>query len=83
MVTPDDILRAPNGMPPSKGAVFALQHWVNHPKEFYNEVLSQQIKDWHDPGSDRCNSDPGIADIERLLQQVQSREKDPGELDED
>jgi hypothetical protein len=43
LIGPEDILFAPHGRAPSKAAVVALQHWGNHPEQFYRKLLWQQL----------------------------------------
>lgn len=39
MITADDILHAPNGLPPSRRAVSQLVHWANRVGEFHKQLL--------------------------------------------
>lgn len=47
MVTREDILRAPNGQPPSRRAVNRLVHWVNRPNKFHEMLLTEDKKATH------------------------------------
>lgn len=44
LVTAEDVLSAPHGLPPSQAAVFALQTWVAKPEEFQKWYLSNFAK---------------------------------------
>lgn len=69
ILTADDIVSAP-----SKSAAQSLQHWVNHPSEFWKQLLGEQKKQ-NDPGNNGAGgagSDMGIQEIEALLKQATS-----------
>lgn len=76
IITSRDILYAPHGKAPSKAAVFALQHWVNHPHEFYKQLLSEQKKKGDAAGANKAEEDLGLPEVERLLKTIQSRRHD-------
>lgn len=67
ILTADDIVNAP-----SKSAAQALQHWVNHPSEFWKQLLGEQKKqtDNNGPGAGSTGPDMGIQEIESLLKQA-------------
>jgi len=44
LITPDDILNAPNGKCPSRSAAQMLQHYANKPDAFFKELLSETKK---------------------------------------
>lgn len=44
LITPDDILKAPNGKCPSRSAAQMLQHYANKPDAFFKELLSETKK---------------------------------------
>ena len=44
LITPDDILKAPNGKCPSRSAAQLLQHYANKPDAFFKELLSETKK---------------------------------------
>ena len=44
LITPDDILKAPNGPCPSRSAAQMLQHYANKPDAFFKELLSETKK---------------------------------------
>ena len=76
LITPEDILCAPNGVAPSKAAVSALQHWANCPHEFFKQVLGERTKLPEETRSSRYEDEPGSQEIRRLLGQIESRETD-------
>jgi hypothetical protein len=73
LITAEDILRPPHGSAPSKSAVYALQHWVNHPQQFYKELLGEQKKHLEERKAAKADEDIGLEEIEWLLMQVTSR----------
>jgi hypothetical protein len=73
LLTKEDILFTPQGPAPSRAAVVALQHWVNHPQQFYKELLSEQIKHKEDKEGTKIDKDIGLEEVRRLLQQVTTR----------
>jgi hypothetical protein len=65
----DDLFE--NGDPPSRGAVQQLQHWANHPHDFFKILLSESKKKTDEGGDgDDPVEDPGLSQIERMLQEV-------------
>jgi len=44
LITPSDILDAPNGKCPSRSAAQMLQHYANKPDAFFKELLSETKK---------------------------------------
>lgn len=67
----NDILSPPHGKAPSKSAVAALQHWVNHPIEFFKSVLSEHKKLTEaDEAKAQASKDVGVEEIERLLDEI-------------
>lgn len=72
LLTADDVLRAPHGPAPSKAAVYALQHWANHPADFFKAVLSEQKKKTKEGGSSEgvVEEDVGLDEIERMLEEM-------------
>jgi len=44
LITPDDIIKAPNGKCPSRSAAQLLQHYANKPDAFFKELLSETKK---------------------------------------
>lgn len=69
ILTADDIVSAP-----SKSAAQALQHWVNHPSEFWKQLLGEQKKQTDNGGAGGAGAsgDIGISEIEALLKQATS-----------
>lgn len=67
----DDVVKVSHGVAPSKSAVHALQHWANHPTEFYKSLMSEQKKatEGVSGGSSSAGSDD-FSEVERLLMEV-------------
>jgi hypothetical protein len=65
----NDIMCPPHGKAPSKSAVIALQHWVNHPIEFFKSVLSEHKKATEsDGGRGSALKDVGLEEVEDMLE---------------
>jgi hypothetical protein len=71
LITPDDIESPPHGCAPSKGAVAMLQHYANNPREFFKTLLSEQKKITGETGQAKQDEDVEMAEVERLLKEVQ------------
>jgi len=70
LITAEDILSPPHGPAPSKGAVYALQHWANHPTEFFKNLLSEQKKATDSGGPNGTIGGDDLSEVERLLIEV-------------
>lgn len=70
VITAEDIYPK-HGRAPSRSAVMALQHWANHPREFFNSVYTP-VKKMTESGSAAGGAakDVGIDEIERLLKEL-------------
>lgn len=75
-ITAEDVLTAPHGPAPSQAAVYALQHWANHPLEFYKQLLGEQKKRAEAGERDGEVADEGLDEVERLLREVPSAVQD-------
>ncbi len=83
-VIPEDILTPPHGPAPSQSSAYALQHWVNNPDKFFDQVMREQkkrleaerVRDEADSDEDDLDFiDQMIKDVEReLLQETRAFE---------
>lgn len=74
IITVEDVLFAPHGKAPSKSSVNGLEHWANHPAEFYKHVYApvKKMADSGPGGQGAQIKDSGIDEIERLLDSLTS-----------
>lgn len=73
VLTVADIFAA-HGTAPSQSAVHDLQHWANHATEFYKTTYASAKKNSDAAyGAGSTTEDVGIADIERLLEELKKQ----------
>ena len=70
VISADDILSPAHGRAPSKSAVAALQHWANHPAEFFKQMLSEHKKKQEDQAAQYREVDEDLDEIESLLKEI-------------
>lgn len=70
MISAEDILMPPHGRAPSKSAASALQHWANHPIEFFKLLLTEHKKKTDGDGSGKMETEEDLDEVERLLKEV-------------
>jgi len=68
LLTPEDVLRPAHGPAPSKAAVNSLQHWVNHPHEFFKTMDRKAGEEGGPAEEERAAED--LAEVERILKEV-------------
>lgn len=72
-LTVNDILRAPHGPAPSRSAVYQLEHFANHPQEFFKAALAKGKQKVDAKGKEpEKDVDLGLPDVRRLLEQIRS-----------
>jgi hypothetical protein len=76
VLSADDVMRPAHGRAPSKRAVNALQHWAQHPAEFYKGMMSEQKRKMRDDadGNATVVKDMGLAEVERILKEMEGAE---------
>jgi len=67
LVTAEDILQAPHGKAPSQAAVHQLQHWMNHPGEFFKQLLGEHKKKSEGDSGKGVESEHDLGKVERML----------------
>jgi hypothetical protein len=77
LITPEDILAAPHGLPPSRSAVYRLVNWANRPDK-WNEQLLGVDKKAEFVGMDATTKDEAedmtLQEVRELLKQFANRE---------
>ena len=66
-ITAADILDAPHGVCPSRGAAVMLQHWANNAAKFFEQIMSEAKK----KSSDGAGSTGGDIEVEDDLSEVE------------
>jgi hypothetical protein len=73
LVTYADVMETSLGPAPSQAAARELQYWANNNEKFYTSYLKTELKKTaaaaEGDGSEK-NRDPGVAEIERVLQEM-------------
>lgn len=72
LITPEDILAAPHGLPPSRRAVYRLVNWANRPDKFHEQLLGVDKKAEY-VGGDAATKDEAadltLQEVRELLKQ--------------
>jgi hypothetical protein len=76
-ITVDDILAAPHGLPPSRGAVSWLVGWVNRPEKFQEMMLTEHRKAKYvgEEGQEEAeaSNDVSLHEVRELLKGLSAR----------
>jgi hypothetical protein len=72
LVTYADVMETSLGPAPSQAAARELQFWANNNEKFYTSYLKTELKKTAAgvEGESEKNRDPGVAEIERVLQEM-------------
>jgi hypothetical protein len=72
VITGTDILSAPHGVCPRQGAALALQHWANHPDEFFKMLLNDQKKnlDRQEEIGEEVETEADMSELKRMLKEA-------------
>jgi hypothetical protein len=79
LITVEDVLLAPHGKAPAKSAVYALQHWANHPIDFFKTIISEQKKKAEDGAGAALDPDEDLEGVERMLREFHRQRGVTGE----
>jgi len=81
-ITAEDVLYASHGPAPSREAVGALEHYANAPAMFWKEWIKVRLDVEKKAAQPENEDEPddGLVDVEKMLNQVQSRAKKEWDL---
>jgi len=82
ILTAEDVLLPPHGPAPSKYAVQALQHWVNRPGKFFEQMLSEDKKAMVESEVAASEVIDDLTEVEQLLLSVRQADAEPEDSDD-